>query len=189
MVGAQPFWTGREVQPFTFDYWETIEGVTDLAYDQYGLRVQWVIFADAQVMMPDEIDRAAWVDRWAAFANLRSEKVLFLELANEFWENGLNARELVDLTARLGSQTEVLVAASTPAGHDCASWESVYRGGQADLARLFILTEMIASLRVNGVLSTYRGSLDHVGGCLLLHRIMNQLVRIVQSSQMMTLFE
>lgn len=136
MVGAQPFWAGREVQPFTFDYWETIEGVTDLAYDQYGLRVQWVIFADAQVMMPDEIDRAAWVDRWAEFANLRSEKVLFLELANEFWKNGLNARELVDLTARLGSQTEVLVAASTPAGHDCASWEAVYRGGQADLATI-----------------------------------------------------
>ena len=136
MVGAQPFWAGREVQPSTADYWVTIEGVTDLAYDKYGLRVQWVIFADAQVMMPDEIDRVAWVDRWAEFANLRPEKILFLELANEFWKNGLNARELVDLTSRLGSQTEVLVSASSPAGHDCASWEAVYRGGQADLATI-----------------------------------------------------
>ncbi len=136
MVGRQPFWAGREIRPSALDYWQTIEGVTDLAYDRYGLRVQWVIFADAQVMMPDETERVTWVDRWAEFANRRPNKILFLELANEFWQNGLNARELVDLTARLGSQTEVLVAASAPAGPDCSSWQAVYRGGQADLATI-----------------------------------------------------
>lgn len=136
MVGVQPFWAGREIDPSADDYWATVEAVTDLAYDRYGLRVEWVIFADAQVMMPNVEHREAWVDRWAEFANGRREKILFLELANEFWRNGLNARELVDLTARLASQTDVLVASSSPAGQDCSSWQAVYQGGQADIATI-----------------------------------------------------
>ena len=45
MVGAQPFWTGREIDPEWADYWDVMAGLADLVFDGYGLRLQPVIFA------------------------------------------------------------------------------------------------------------------------------------------------
>ncbi len=139
MVGAQPFWAGREIDPFASDYWAVVDQATQHLYETYGLRTEATLFADAQVMMPRPADRMAFVDAWAAFVNQHPERFQHLEVANEYWQNGIvDITELRQLAERLAARTSVLVSASSTFGADCAAWTAVYGGLAADLATLHL---------------------------------------------------
>jgi hypothetical protein len=137
---APDSWDGREIDWHWPDYDDVIAGVTDLAYDVYGLRVEWTLIGDGQINIPNETDRYALADRFLAMAATRREKILFFEIANESWHNGFGGDEgvaqLRALTQYMRDRTDILVAASAPAGHECADTDRLYNGGIADLATL-----------------------------------------------------
>jgi len=139
-VEAPDYWDGREIDPGWPDYAEVIAGTTDLAYDGYGLRVEWTLMGSADSNEPDEADRYALVDAFLAMAAGREQKIIHFEIANESWQNGFPGDEgvaqLRALSSYMRDRTEILVAASAPDGHDCAAIERVYAGGIADLATI-----------------------------------------------------
>lgn len=144
-VGTE-HWEGREIDPGWPDYAEVVAGLTDLAYDRYGLRVQWTIFGDAQVVVPDPAKRAALVDRFAEILRARAHKVQVVEIANEAWQNGFpgeaGRQELRALARRLRDRlvaqgTPLLVAASAPGpAFTCDSWQALYRDLDTGLATI-----------------------------------------------------
>lgn len=159
------YWDGREIDWRWPDYDEVIAGLTDLAFDQYGLRVQWTIFADAQHNIPAAADRARLVERFIAMSRGREEKILSFEVANEFWQNGFDGDEgvaqLRGLSARLRAATRVPVAASAHRPELCA----LYAAGAVDFATVHFdrgashsrwspLTEPWRTARRKGRLST-----------------------------------
>lgn len=132
------YWDGREIDSHWPDYDDVIAGVTDLAWQQYGLRVQWTLIGDGQVTVPTTAERYALVDRFLAMSRGREHELMLFEVANEAWQNGFpgdaGRDELRALTRYLNERTDVLVAASAPEGHDCADTEALYAGGIADVA-------------------------------------------------------
>ena len=54
--------------------------MTDLAYDRYGMRVQWTLFGGAP-FTPAPMAREALVDRFAALASGREHKIFAFEIA------------------------------------------------------------------------------------------------------------
>ena len=130
------YWDGREIDWRWPDYGQTIAGVTDLAYDQFGLRVQWTIFADAQETIPREEDRARLVERFIAMSRGREEKILAFEVANEFFKNGFEGatglRQLGRFAKRLNEATPVPVAISAHRRELCG----LYAQGVADFASM-----------------------------------------------------
>jgi hypothetical protein len=131
-------WTDREIDPAWPDYDAVIAGATDLAHDRYGLRVQWTIFGGSRhVPTPDA--RRRLVDRVAAMARARPDKIFAIEVANESWQNGFEGdagrREVRALGARLKAAVPNVVALSAPpndAGAACA----LYADGAADVMTL-----------------------------------------------------
>lgn len=134
------YWDGREIQWTWPDYAAVIAGVTDLAWDKYGLRVQWTLIGDGQVSIPSEADRYALIDTFVAMSQGREGKILLFEIANEAWQNGFSGdsglAQLRALTDSMAQKTSILVAASAPAGPECADAEAVYSGTQADIATI-----------------------------------------------------
>ena len=129
-------WEDRQTDPRWPDYDAIIAGITDLAYDQYGLRVQWTIFGGAP-FTPPGAERQALVDRFASLAKGREHKLFAFEIANEAWQNGFSGpeglAELRQLGTRLNAKTSVLVALSSPRnGMACAT----YAGSGADAMTL-----------------------------------------------------
>jgi hypothetical protein len=129
-------WADRQTDPRWPDYDAIIAGMTDLAYDRYGLRVQWTVFGGAP-FTPAGAAREALVDRFAAFAKGREHKLFAFEIANEAWQNGFSGpeglTELRQLGTRLSDKTSVLVALSSPRnGEACAT----YAGSGADAMTL-----------------------------------------------------
>jgi hypothetical protein len=128
------YWDGREIQWRWPDYDDVIAGLTDLAYDKYGIRVQWTIFAAAGVSVPDRADRDRLVDRFIRMSRGREHKILAFEVANEYPHNGFGGpdglAELARLAARLNEATPIMVAASA---HDVGLCE-VYASKSVDLA-------------------------------------------------------
>ncbi|MCB9778921.1 MAG: hypothetical protein H6742_10190 [Alphaproteobacteria bacterium] len=137
---AEDYWDGREIDPDWPDHADVIAGLTDLAWDGYGLRVQWTLIGDGQITVPTWDDKIALADRFLDMSRGREEKILLLEVANEAWQNGFpdaaGNDELRALSGYLRDRTDVLVAASAPPGVSCADWLEVYRGGVADVATL-----------------------------------------------------
>lgn len=131
VVGRQPYWAGREIDWRWPDYKEVIAGLTDHAYDKYGLRVQWTIFGDADQMIPDDGDRTRLVDTFLAMARGREHKIIHFEIANEYWQNGFGGPEglaqIRRLAAHLADRTDIPVAISASAGHECDDHLAVYR--------------------------------------------------------------
>ncbi len=142
-------WDGLEIAPVGFtnrsgravpawpDYWRQFRDVLDLAA-RHGLRAEVTIFADAQYVMPDRATRQSHLD--AVLANLagREHQILYLEVANEAWQNGFpGAQGVADLrafTQHLAGRTSVPVAITS---NDDTSDEGIialYRGSAADLA-------------------------------------------------------
>jgi hypothetical protein len=119
-------WQDRQADPGWTDYDAIVAGMTDLAYDRYGLRVQWTIFGGAP-FTPSGPSREALVDRFASLARGREHKIFAFEIANEAWQNGFagpeGLEELRRLGKRLNEQTTVLVALSSPRnGAACATY-------------------------------------------------------------------
>jgi hypothetical protein len=114
MVGAAS-WEERVIDPKWPDYWQVVDRLVDRAA-RHGLRLQVTVFADAQVMMPNDGDRDRWADAWAARVSRQPERFTVLEAANEAWQNGFpETAPLARITKRLNDQTRVLVAPSAPA--------------------------------------------------------------------------
>lgn len=135
VVGGNEFWAARPSDPAWPDYAEVIAGATDLAYDKYGLRVQWTIFGGTE-LAPTPARRQQIVDGFAAMSRGREHKVFLFEIANEAWHVGFSASDPTEvrrLGARLNGKTEIPVALTAPLrGHECA----VYAGSGADVATL-----------------------------------------------------
>jgi hypothetical protein len=110
-------WEDRETDPRWPDYDQIIAGMTDLAYDRYGMRVQWTLFGGAP-FTASAASRTALVDRFAKLAQGREHKIFAFEIANEAWQNGFRGAggvlELRNLATRLNGKTGVLVALSSP---------------------------------------------------------------------------
>jgi len=134
------YWDGREIDKDWPDYAEVIAGVTDLAYDQYGIRIEWTLIGDGQVAVPTYQERVDLIDTFVAMSQGREEKIIHFEIANEAWQNGFpgsdGIEELRELTQYLGSKTPILVAASAPNGHTCDDALGIYDGDVADLATI-----------------------------------------------------
>lgn len=130
VVGRQPYWAGREIDWRWPDYDDVIAGLTDHAYDRYGLRVEWTIFADADQMIPEPADRERLVDRFLKMSAGRQHKIVHFELANESWQNGFGGpdgvKQLQGLARRVSGATEIPVAISAPEGHECADHQALY---------------------------------------------------------------
>jgi hypothetical protein len=139
-VENEDYWDGREIDPNWPDYDDVIAGVTDLAFDQYGIRVQWTLIGDGQVTVPSSAEKYALADTFLDMSQGREHKIILLETANEYWLNGFEGddglTELRELTAYLRAGTDILVAASAPAGHECADAQVIYDGCVADLATI-----------------------------------------------------
>ena len=115
MVGSQPFWRGREIDPHWDDYWDTLDSLLEACRSR-GLRVQITIFADAQTMMPDQQERIDWVTQMAAHLNDRRADIQLIEVANESGYNGLSSVNLAELTRRWNRASDIPVAPSSPNG-------------------------------------------------------------------------
>src|SRR6186713_1596079 len=100
-------WEDRETDPRWPDYDDIIAGMTDLAYDRYGMRVQWTLFGGAP-FTASASSRTALVDRFAALARGREHKIFAFEIANEAWQNGFRGArglsELRNLATRLNDK-------------------------------------------------------------------------------------
>ena len=140
VVGRQPVWAGREIDWRWPDYNQVIAGLTDHAYDRFGLRVEWTLFGDADQVIPNPADRTALVDRFLEMARGREHKIMHFEVANESWQNGFGGaagvQQIRELAQRLVAGTTIPVAVSDSEGHDCESHLTLYR----DL-KVQILTE------------------------------------------------
>jgi hypothetical protein len=133
-------WDGREIDEAWPDYDAVIAGLTDLAYDRYGLRVQWTLIGDGQVAVPTEPERYALADRFLAMAASRRDKIILFEIANEYYQNGFDGADglaqLRALARYMSERTDILVAASAPTSADCGAVQEVYGGDVADIATI-----------------------------------------------------
>lgn len=134
------FWEGREIDWHWEDYDDVIAGLTDLAYDQYGLRIEWTLIGDGQLAIPNTEDRYALADRFLAMSVGREQKIMHFEIANEAWQNGFGGdegiAELRDLSLYMKERTDILVAASAPDGPECERVQAIYAGEIADIATI-----------------------------------------------------
>jgi hypothetical protein len=132
MVGG-PSWKDRRIDPRAADYWETVDRLfARLA--KHGLRAQVTLFADAQVMMTDRVDRLRFVDAWAQRS---SERILAFEVVNEGWQNGFeDVAHLREVGRRLADQTSLPVALSSMPHDPPSSWCDAYANSGADFVTI-----------------------------------------------------
>jgi hypothetical protein len=149
MVGWYDFWEGREIAPITFqnengttvqgwnDYWQQYRDMIDIAYDEFGLRTQVTIFADAQ-LKPSEADRINHMQMVLDNLVGREEKVILLEVANEAWQNGFpgsgGTTQVREFGQYLADRTDIPVALSSPLDGSNSGIEAYYQGSAADIA-------------------------------------------------------
>ncbi|MGB2717122.1 MAG: hypothetical protein WBC51_23270 [Vicinamibacterales bacterium] len=137
IVGRQPYWSGREIDWRWPDYTEVIAGLTDYAYDRFGLRVEWTIFADADQVIPNPEDRVKLIDTFIAMSRGREHKIMHFEVANESWQNGFGGpdgiAQIRQLAKRLTEATDIPVAISDSEGHECGDHLALYKDTGADI--------------------------------------------------------
>ncbi len=149
MVGWYEAWEGLEIAPVDFvsrdgkqvaawpDYWQQLQDTIDIAYDDYGIRIQITIFADAQ-LMPEKADRIRHMETLLQTLEGREHKVILLEVANESWQNGFpDAQGIADVREfgdYLAARTDILIALSDTPANDNAGLEEMYQGSAADIA-------------------------------------------------------
>jgi hypothetical protein len=130
-------WADRLTDPGWPDYETVIAGLTDRAYDRYGLRVQWTLFGGAP-FTPSGPARERLVDRFAAMAKGREHKIFAFEIANEGWSNGFRGpdglAELRALGKRMSDKTPVLVALTAPSDSVQGAYCATYAGAGVDVA-------------------------------------------------------
>jgi hypothetical protein len=119
-------------------YDAAIAGVTDLAFE-HGLRVGWTVFGDT-VATPSPAARQALIDRFLTLSKGREHKIVFIEVANEGWQNGFADRldELQALGRWLNDRTDIPVTLTTPPlPLECGkALASIYGPGAADFLTL-----------------------------------------------------
>lgn len=134
-VGGQG-WEDRSVDCRAPGWEADVAGLTDLAYDTFGLRLEWTLFGGLN-HTPTRADQEAAVDGLLRAVRGREHKVVLLETANEGWQTGFGGEaglaELRALTRRLNAGTDILVAATS--NHEGLFCET-YAGGIADLATI-----------------------------------------------------
>ena len=139
-----------------------VGGLTDLAYDVYGLRVQWTIFGGLDET-PTPADRAKVVDRFVAAMQRRAHKVQHVEVANEGYATGWAELrdEAKQLATRIRAQTPFAVAVSAPGAiGDVASW---YEGSSANLLTVHLpATWLGTATSENGATYGKRGTVAGV---------------------------
>lgn len=113
MVGSES-WSDRVIDPRWPDYWSTVDALF-ARLRRLQLRAAVTVFADAQVMMPEPGDRALFAQAWAdAIRDKYAQDVIFVEVANEYWQNGVSRDELRPLGHILqGSGVPVALSAPT----------------------------------------------------------------------------
>ena len=142
-------WDGLEIAPVSFtnsagkpvkawpDYWQQFHDLIDLVA-QHGLRTEVTIFADAQYVMPDKSARMVHLDGILANIAGREHKILYLEVANEAWQNGFpgpqGIADLREFAEYLADRTAVPVGITSNYDTSDAGITSLYHGSAADLA-------------------------------------------------------
>lgn len=137
-------WAGLEIIPIDAtnntgatvyawpDYDQNLKDAIDLAYDNYGIRTEITIFADAQYCCPGDHSTAryAHLDRILNDIAGREQKIQGLEVANEWYQNGISLQECKDFANYLSARTTIPVALSDDGGNMC----EMYCGSGADYA-------------------------------------------------------
>lgn len=148
MVG----WDGKEIAPLSFtngaghyvpawtDYWQQFRDMIDIAYDQYGLRTEITVFADAQYCMPSSANQYSHLDGVLQNIVGRECKVILIEVANEYWQNGFSDPSGI-CTLRtygkyLADRTSVPIALSSDSGGTNEAVAQMYMGSAADIATI-----------------------------------------------------
>ena len=135
-------WADRTVSAADPQLESTWAGVTDLAYDVYGLRVQWTIFGGLDAT-PTPADRAKVVDRFIAAMQRRPHKVQHVEIVNEGYATGWAELrdEAKQLATRIREQTPFAVAVSAPG--PIANVGSWYAGSSANLLTVHLPRDVV----------------------------------------------
>jgi hypothetical protein len=132
------YWSDRASDPRWPDYDEVIAGLTDLAWDTYGLRIEWTIFGGTG-FSPTEADRVALVDRVLAMTAGREDAIMMIEISNEGYHTGFEGseglNELRTLTRYVADRTSIPVA-STSWHEDLNGFCELYGSSAADLATM-----------------------------------------------------
>lgn len=144
-------WEGLEIAPISFtnkagrpvvawpDYWQQLRDLLDIAA-RHGLRVQLTIFADAQFIMPSIRTRSDYLQLILKNVAGREHSILFLEVANEAWQNGFPGKQgvsvLREFTAQLVERTRLPVAITSNHESGEAGLIALYKGSDADLATI-----------------------------------------------------
>ncbi|MDO8587893.1 MAG: hypothetical protein Q7T82_12755, partial [Armatimonadota bacterium] len=139
-------WTGLEIAPIDMwnsvpqfipawpDYWSQFDYDIDYAYDNYGIRTEVTIFADAQYCMPNDPDRYNHMDAILAHCNARPQKIVQIEVVNEGFQNGFADVPSVRAFGQyLADRTSIPVSNSSWDGTD-AGIQAMNAGSAADIA-------------------------------------------------------
>ena len=117
-------------------YDEVAAGLTDLAFDKYGIRVMWTVFGGT-AFTPTPATRRALVDRLLAMSKGREHKIMHFEVANEAYQNGFGGAEgeaeLRALGRYIQERSPLLVALSAPRGSNCAAAQRLYAGDVGEI--------------------------------------------------------
>ena len=117
-------------------YDEVIAGLTDLAFDRYGLRVEWTIFGST-AFTPTPASRRALVDRILKMSVGREHKIVHFEIANEFYHNGFEGpeglAELRGLGRYMQDRTPILIALSASRSAHCEVMQRLYADGVGEV--------------------------------------------------------
>jgi hypothetical protein len=143
-------WTGMEIAPISFsgvpawsDYWSQFDYDIDYAYDNYGVRTEVTIFADAQICMPNDSDRYAHMDTILAHCNARSEKIVQIEVANEGFKNGFPDETVTrSFCQYLAARTSIPVSITSPLDGSDTGIQSLYGNGPADIATVHLSRDL-----------------------------------------------
>ncbi|CAB4190673.1 hypothetical protein UFOVP1196_87 [uncultured Caudovirales phage] len=131
LVGPSGYWEDRQLGPGDLGM---VAAVTDAHY-AVGFRTQWTVFAGIDTV-PTRDARRQVIARLCTDLQSRQDKLQFIEVANEGWQNGFDGEtgraELLEHAAALRAcLPQVQVALTAPDGPDLAS---IYEGSLATLA-------------------------------------------------------
>lgn len=141
VVGPGGGWDDRTVDPNDAGWTDDLAGLTDLAFDHYGIRIEWTIFAGVDTV-PREDQQRDVVARLITALQGRFDKVMHFEVANEAGLNGFDGdtpdnpkvQHIRDLARMLADGTPNLVAISAP-GSD-QQGKAWYAGSRATLTTI-----------------------------------------------------
>ena len=134
------YWDGREIDWRWPDYKDAINGLTDLAYDKYGLRVEWTLIGDGQKNDPHRV-RPLHADRPLPrhVAGPRAQDHALRGgqrgLAERLRRRRRRGPSCAALTKYLNDRTDVLVAASAPDGFECRRRRDAVRRAASPTSR------------------------------------------------------